>query len=149
MRPKLHAPWPGFGCFSVRAQALAHVALAAKQWGRNARFHHCFTDEDGMMWLKRLLAPSDIYTPLILRCFTTPTTEKPLILPDEDDQDAPPFDESEDPKEPCPQFWRNPAIVQERLQFSPLYFLGIVRGETRINRGSTGRVRKEFVKQLR
>ena len=55
MRPKIHAPWPLMSVWAFLPEALLHVALAAKHWGRNARFHHCFVDEDAMMWLKRVL----------------------------------------------------------------------------------------------
>ena len=41
---------------SLRSEMMIHVARAAQQWGRNARHHHCFSDEDGMSWLKRALA---------------------------------------------------------------------------------------------
>ena len=34
---------------------MCHLANDALRYGRNARFHHCFGDEDGMQWLKRHL----------------------------------------------------------------------------------------------
>ena len=49
----------GFGGFGVcvfyvgMAKMMIHLARAALLWGRNARFHHCFSEEDGMCWLKR------------------------------------------------------------------------------------------------
>ena len=34
---------------------MCHMARDALFFGRNARMHHCFGDEDGMQWLKRHL----------------------------------------------------------------------------------------------
>ena len=34
---------------------MCHLARDAQRFGRNARYHHCFGDEDGMQWLKRSL----------------------------------------------------------------------------------------------
>ena len=34
---------------------MCHLARDAQTFGRNARYHHCFGDEDGMQWLKRNL----------------------------------------------------------------------------------------------
>ena len=36
---------------------MCHVARDGLELGRNARFHHCFGDEDGMQWLKSHLVP--------------------------------------------------------------------------------------------
>lgn len=38
------------------SKMMIHIAQAALRWGRNARFHHTFREEDGMCWLKRFKA---------------------------------------------------------------------------------------------
>ena len=36
----------------VITKLMLHLAEDAKKWGRNGRFHHTFSDEDSMGWLK-------------------------------------------------------------------------------------------------